>query len=151
MNLDTFLAHAVKLEHEAAVIYAKSAEVVTAAENQDAAAFFSEMAGYANVHLSDVMARAGYNDVSELPQVSYQWGNNSAPESMNPIPASGEIIDLDSAMSRALDAERRAVVFYEEAAQSSLDPKVRALALEFATEERGHVLALERFMGLKPY
>ncbi|MDP1524411.1 MAG: ferritin family protein [Rhodocyclaceae bacterium] len=150
MNLDTFLAHAVKLEYEATVIYAKSA-VVTAEENQDAAAFFREMAGYANMHLGDVMARAGYKDVSELPQLAYQWGNHSAPETMSPIPTSGDIIDLDSAMARALDAERRAVVFYEEAAQSSLDSKVRALALEFATEERDHVLALERFMGLRPY
>jgi rubrerythrin len=151
MNLDTFLAHAVKLEHEAALIYAKSAEVVAGSENQDTVAFFREMAGFANMHLSDVMARAGYKDLSELPQLSYQWGDHSAPETMSPIPASGDIIDLDSAMTRALDAERRAVAYYEEAAQSSLDSQVRALALEFAAEERGHVLALERFMGLKPY
>ncbi len=151
MNLDTFLAHAVKLEHEAALIYAKSAEVVAAAENREAVAFFREMAGYADMHLSDVMARAGYKDVSELPQRAYLWGNHSAPETMSPIPVPGEIIDLDSAMTRALDAERRAVVFYEEAAQSSTDSQVRVLAQEFATEDRRHVLALERFMGLKPY
>lgn len=151
MNLDTFLAHAVKLENEAAVTYAKSVEVVTAAQNQDAAAFFREMAGYANLHLNDVMRQAGYKDVSDLPQIVYRWGNQAAPETLSPLPVSGEIIDLDSAMTRALDAERRAVVFYEETAQSSADPRVRALALEFAAEEREHVLALERFMGSKPY
>lgn len=151
MNLETFLAHAVKLEHEASVIYAKSAEVVAAPENQDAVAFFREMAGYASTHLSDVMARAGYRNASELRKISYQWGNGSAPESLSPIPSAGDIIDLDSAVTMALDAERGAVAFYEGAAQSSLDSQVRALALEFAAEERGHVLALERFMGLKPY
>jgi rubrerythrin len=151
MNLETFLAHAVKLEHEAAVTYAKSVEVATAAGNQDAAAFFGEMAGYANLHLNEVMTQAGYKDVSDIPQLSYQWGNRSAPETLDPPPASGEIIDLDGAMARALDAERRAVAFYEGAAQSSAESQVRTLALEFAAEERKHVLALERFMGSKPY
>ncbi len=151
MDLCTFLAHAVKLEHEAAIIYTKSAEVVSAAKNQDAAAFFCEMAGYANSHLKDVMTRAGYKDISDLPEMSYQWGNRSAPETLSPIPSSDDIIDLDSAMTMALDAERRAVEFYAGVAASSPDPRIRTLALEFATEERGHVLALERFMGLKPY
>lgn len=151
MNLDTFLAHAVKLEHEATMIYAKSAELAAAADNQDGAAFFREMKQYAEMHLHDVMARAGFKDVSELPQMAYEWGNSSAPESLNSTPASGEIVSLDSAMAMALDAENRAVEFYDGAAQSSPDPKVKALGLEFAAEERGHVLALERFMGLKPY
>jgi rubrerythrin len=151
MNLDSFLVLAAKLECEAASIYAKSAELVSSAQNRDAAAFFREMAGYANKHLGDVLARAGYKDVSELPQIAYPWGNRPAPEAMSPIPAAGDIIDLDSAMTRALDAERRAVMFYEEASQSSRDAQVKALAAEFVIEERRHVLALERFLGLQPY
>jgi len=36
-------------------VHPKAAEVVAAAENQDAVAFFREMAGFANINLSDVM------------------------------------------------------------------------------------------------
>ena len=151
MNLDTFLAHAVKLEHEASLIYAKSVEVVAARGSLEAEAFFREMAHYSNLHLGKMMTRAGINNVSELPQQSYLWGSRSAPETLNPVPTSSDIIDLDSAMTMALDAERRAVAFYESAAQSSADPQVKALALEFVAEEREHVVALERFSGLLPY
>jgi rubrerythrin len=54
-------------------------------------------------------------------------------------------------MSLSLAAERRGVTFYEEIARTTTDMQTRLHAEEFATEERGHVLALERFLGLEPY
>lgn len=151
MKFESFLAHAVRLEHESEKMYRKAVEVIDAQENPEAAAFFLEMAGYAKLHFDEVFKHAGYVELSQLPESGYQWGEDAAPESLSPFPKADEIIDLDSAMTRALEAERRSALFYESVARSSTDPAIKALADDFSAEERSHVLALERFMGLKPY
>lgn len=151
MNLASFLAHAAKLEYEAERTYLKLTEMIDSLEHKDAVAFFHEMAGYAAQHCQEVMTLAGIADISELPQSGYSWPTGAPPESVSPLPVIGETIDLDRAMEMALTAERGAVQFYEQAASSSSDPEVKTLAEAFAVEERGHVLALERFMGCKPY
>ncbi len=151
MSLQSFLAHAIKLEHEAETIYRKSAEIINAIEMPDSAAFFLEMAGYAKRHLEEIMRRAGLTEMPELPPLAYVWGNNPAPETITPAPTAGSCLNLDEAMALALSAERRAEAFYAEVAATSPAAEVRALAEAFAAEEREHVLALERFMGSKPY
>lgn len=151
MDHDTFLAHAVRLEHEAHTVYCKSAEVMEASGNTDAAEFFREMAGYAQLHLQSVMKRAGFADIAEVPPTVYVWDKNPAPESLLPLPTVADIIDLESAITLGLHGERRAVAFYASVAQSAADQQTREMAEEFAAEERGHVLALERFLGVKPY
>jgi len=151
MSLPSFLAHAVKLEYEAEKIYRETAELITRMDPSHAGEFFKEMAGYAKQHLDSIMHRAGITDITELPQVGYIWGTDPVPESIAPPPAADSGIDLDDAMALALDAERRAAAFYAEVATTSLDPIVKVLANTFAAEEREHVLALERFMGAKPY
>jgi len=51
----------------------------------------------------------------------------------------------------ALVAKRNAAEWYEAIAEAATDRDVRTLAVEFALEERLHVLALERFLGRRPY
>ena len=97
------------------------------------------------------MQRAGMTEVSALPESGYVWGSGAGPESLSPLPVAGDVVDLDSAMINALKAESGAVAFYEHIAQSSSEAEVRMLAGTFAVEERAHVLALERFLGRKPY
>lgn len=151
MNLATFLAHAVRLESEAECIYRQSAEALDPAQYADAVAFFGEMAGYARQHLEETMSRAGMNDLTSLPAAGYVWDGAAAPESVE-LPSTGDaVLDLDRAMSLALAAERRAAAFYAQVADAAGEPAVTALAETFAAEERAHVLALERFMGDKPY
>lgn len=149
MNQQDFLAHAVKLESEAEAIYRRSVATVDAAGNPAAAAFLAEMAGYSAMHRDSVMRRAGWTDLAQLPATGYRWGTAAAPETLAPLPPGH--IELDKLMSMALDAERRAATFYAEIADTSADSEVRRLAGDFAAEERRHVLALERFLGLKPY
>ena len=151
MNLASFLAHSVKLEYEAELMYRKLSGALDPVVNKDAVVFFQEMAGYAQRHLQEVMQRAGIADVSELPESGYVWGDDAAAESISLLPAANTAVDLDQAMELALGAECRAAAFYEQAASSSPEPKVRSLAAEFAAEERGHALQLERFIGRKPY
>jgi len=150
MDLDTFLAHAVKLEHEAVETYERFAARATNVP-EDTAVFLKEMAHYARLHLGEILDHAGCRHADELPPRAYLWGDQAGPEALTALLSSGDAIDLDRAMTLAHEAERRAAHFYEGAAEASADPRVNALAREFAAEEHRHVLALERFMGLKPY
>lgn len=149
MDMMTFLAHAIKLELEAENAYRKSAVAMDLVGNADAAAFFRKMGEYSHLHYEEAMRRAGFNDLSEMPDWEFHWPDNLAPESLGPI--SDEILlDLEGAVSLALTAERRGVSFYAAIVQRANDPQVKILAEEIAGEEREHVLALERFMAWKP-
>lgn len=149
MNILTFLAHAAKLELETEEAYLYLAELMTTRGNHDVAEFFREMAGYCRLHRDAAMRRAGFDDSTDIHHIitSGPVNNTEAPN----LKDSGTPIDLDGAMSLALAAERRGVKFYEEIARTTTDIQTRLQSEEFASEERGHVLALERFLGLKSY
>lgn len=146
MNLATFLAHAVKLEWEAQKHYQNLAEVMQELHSHEVAAFFHEMVGFSTRHFHEAMQRAGFSDISELPDIDYQWPAEMAPEVL-----SGNIVDLDRAMQLSLEAERRGADFYAGIAARSTDPEVRHIASTFAAEEREHEQALLRFIGVQPY
>jgi len=149
MNISTFLAHAVKLEMETEEAYLKLVELMAAIGNHDVAEFFREMAGFCRLHKDTAMRRAGLDDSTDIHSIIASWpgGNSETPD----LKDSASPLDLDSAMSLALAAERRGVAFYEEISQTTTDMQTRLYAEEFASEERGHVRALERFFGLKAY
>ncbi len=149
MDLPTFLAHAVRLELDAEQAYLQLIELMQERGNRDATEFFREMAGYSRLHRETAMRRAGFNDLAEIPELIAAWPASQS-ESPNLKDAEGPL-DLDDATYLALAAEQRGVSFYTSVAQAASDPQTRQLAEEFAAEERGHVLALERFLGLKPY
>ena len=149
MNISTFLAHAVKLELETEEAYLYLVELMTTRGNHDVAEFFREMAGYCRLHRDTAMKRAGFDDSTNIHSIitSGPGSNTEAPD----LKDSETPLDLDGAMSMSLAAEKRGVAFYEEVARTTTDTQTRRHAEEFASEERGHVLALERFFGLEPY
>jgi rubrerythrin len=149
MDIQTFLAHAVKLESEAETAYLRLAEFMTAHGNHDVAVFFREMAGFSRLHREIAMKRAGFDEKTDIRGFIASW-----PDSNTEIPDLNDFadpLDLDGAMSVALTAEKRGVVFYDGVARTTTDAQTRLHAEEFTAEERGHVLALERFFGIEPY
>ena len=148
MDMDSFLAQAVRIEHAAEMIYRRSAELIDAAENPQAVVFFDEMAGYAHKHALQAITRAGDG---ALNRSLYLGDNDAEPESLITLPTVGDRIELEGAMRMALEAEKRGLAFYLEVARDASDPDVRILALEFAAEEREHVFAVEKFLGQRPY
>jgi len=149
MDIRIFLAHAVKLELETEEAYLKLAELMTARGNHDTAAFFREMAGFSRLHRNAAMRRAGFDDSTDIHGIIATWtGSDTEIPRLSDFENS---LDLDGAMSLALAAERRGVAFYEEVSRTTTDSQTRIHAEEFAAEEREHVLALERFFGLKSY
>ena len=149
MDIRVFLAHAVKLEREAEEAYRELARLMKDRANVDAAAFFGEMAGFCRLHGEAAMTHAGFGAMADIPDgiVSWSGGASEIPDTGAAVNA----LDLDGAELLALAAERRGADFYAEVARTTTDPQTRILAAEFAAEERGHVLALERFLGLKSY
>ena len=83
MDLDTFLAHAVKLEHEAVETYERFAARATDLP-EDTAAFLKEMARFARLHLEEILECAGCRHVNELPPRTYLWGDWAGPEDEGP-------------------------------------------------------------------
>jgi len=149
MDIQTFLAHAVKLELDAEETYLKLVELTMTLDNRDAVEFFREMAGFSRMHRNTAMQRAGFDDSTDIHGIIDTW-----PDSINETPDINEFKpphDLEGALALALASENRAVVFYDGVAQTTTDPQIRRIASEFAAEERGHVLALERFLGLQCY
>jgi len=149
MDIHIFLAHAAKLELETEEAYLKLAELMTAQGNHDVAEFFGEMAGFSHLHREAVMRRADFDDSTNISSViaALPASDTETPDLKDFAPS----LDLDGAMTQALATERRGVTFYEDVSRTTTDAETRLLAQEFAAEERGHVLALERFFGLVPY
>jgi len=149
MDTCIFLAHAVKLELETEEAYLKLVERMAAIDNHDVAEFFCEMAGFCHLHRITAMRRAGFDASTDIHSIiaSGPGGNSETPD----LKDFESHLDLDGAMSLALAAERRGVTFYEGIARTTTDTQTRLHAEEFASEERGHVRALERFFGLQPY
>lgn len=146
MNLATFLAHAVKLEWEALKHYRNLAEAMQGLGSQEVAAFFRQMAEISSSHYQEALCRAGFADISDLPDLDYQWPAGRVPEVVD-----GNILDLETAMQLSLQAEQRGIDFYAGVAAAVADPEVRRIAAAFAAEEREHELALLRFIGELPY
>lgn len=149
MDIRVFLAHAVKFELEAEEAYRKLADIMAVRGNNDTAEFFREMAAYSSLHRLIAMKRAGFDDSTDVHAIVDSWSGGVI-ETLD-IKNINDTLDLDGAMSVALAAEKRGVAFYVGVSQITADEQICHLAEEFAAEERGHVLALERFQGRKAY
>ena len=150
MDIHIFLAHAVRLEFETEETYLKLVDFMASQGNRDLAEFFREMAGFSRLHGETAMKRGGFDDSTDIHNILDSWTGSSDSE-VPDMKNFTSMLDLDSAMAQALAAEHHAVTFYEGVARTTTDSETRLLAEEFAAEERGHVLALERFFGIKPY
>lgn len=145
MELARFLLQAARFERDAELVYRRSTVIAHLQGKSDAAAFFAEMAGYSRLHMEEALQRAGLGDPADLPPPEVPAG--SSPEAID-MRRLDDITELDEAMLLALDAERRGLGFYESEAKGGSDADTREIVATFASEERDHVLALKRFLGL---
>lgn len=148
--MQAFIAQAASLELEAERTYRRLADCLLAHGKRDAGDFFLEMANFSRLHRESIVGRGGLPD-GETPHARAAAACATNETEVPDWSAITEECDLDGAMKLALASEHRGVVFYESFARAASDPAVRSLAEDCAREERGHVLALERFMGIKPY
>ena len=144
-TVQAFLAHAIRLESAAAQRSDELADAMETWGNREVEAFFRRMAEYSRMHLKEALALAGFRQVSELPSDGYDWPDDVHPESADWWGVDG-LMGIEQAIENALAGEKRGLAYYESVAASTASTKVKALAEEFAAEEREHVAELERVL-----
>jgi rubrerythrin len=145
-NVDEFLAHAIRLEEDAATRLNDLSHAMKIYGNHESAAFFGKLAHFSRLHLAQARARAGYHDVPDLKAQEFEWPDGESPEATS-MEASHYLMDLDYAMQLTLDSEQRGFDFYDEIARTTEDPEIRVMAVEFAAEEAEHVAELKRWIA----
>jgi rubrerythrin len=144
-SVQAFLAHAIRLESAAAQRSDELADAMQTWGNREVEAFFRQMAEFSRLHLKEALALAGFRQVSELPAEGYDWPDDVHPESADWWGVDG-LMGIEQAIENALAGEKRGLAYYESVAAGTSSMKLKALAEEFAAEEREHVAELERLL-----
>ena len=142
-------AHAIAIEREAAERYEELAERMAERGNDAVAEVFSTLARFEAEHLDTLERRTAGLALPEVAPGEYRWLDKGAPET-----AAHEwlfrLITPRQALLIALEAEKRAQVFFERVYLTSNDPALRGLAQEMALEESEHVAMVERLVERTP-
>ena len=141
-HIRRFLAHAIRLEAEAARRFDELAEDMATRGNYEVEKIFRQFADFSRLHLKHAMDRAGFRHIRELPAEDYDWPEGESPEAA-PWWGVDAMMDARSALKLALGSERRGLIYYQTVAENSHDPRIVAMAKDFAVEEQEHVRQLE--------
>lgn len=145
-TVETFLAHAIKLEQDAAERFGQLADAMESCGNRHVGKLFRCLSDYSRLHLSDARARAGFRDIPAPTEVEFVWPDIESPETAA-IWATDPFLGREEALQIALDAEKAGFAYYKKILDATDDPEIRALAREFVEEERGHVMELEKWIA----
>lgn len=149
MNVETFLAHAIALEREAARRYEELAAAMSTDGNAELREFFKQMAHYSRMHLNEAVSKAGFRTIPMLAPEEFEWPDGTAPETAD-WEGVDALLDRRGALELALRSEHRGHAFYASVSASTIDPELRGLAAEFAEEEADHVRQLEKLLEACP-
>lgn len=148
-SVEVFLAHAIRLEEEAALRFGQLADAMLTGGNREVAQLFRQLSDYSRLHLADARARAGFRQLPVLAPGDYRWPDFESPEAAA-IWAADPLIGREQALHVALAAERAGLDYYRGIRDATADPEIRVLAAEFVEEESGHVAELERWIARLP-
>lgn len=147
-SVETFLAHTIRLEQEAARRFEQLADAMTSCGNREVGQLFQRLAVFSRMHLSEATARAGFRDLPQLGPSEFEWPDVESPETAA-IWAADPQIGCEQALQVALAAESAGLAFYQGILETTRDPEVRRFAREFVAEESQHVAELERWLALQ--
>lgn len=148
-DLDTFLAYAVALEQEAAERHDEVADMMEVHNSPEVAATFRKLAGYSRLHAQEIRDRSRGADLPRIAPWDFGWETMEGPETAD-IGDVNYLMTPARALAIAMGNERRAHDFYHSISRESPDGAVRALAEEFAEEEREHLALLEQWLDRLP-
>lgn len=140
-----FLAHAIKLEEDAATRFADLSEAMKSYGNKDVAEFFGKMAHFSRLHLAEARKRSGFHKMPEMSEGDYKWKTEESPEAAS-MEGSHYLMSLEYAFRLAYESEMSGYNFYNDIATNTTDAEVRVMAVEFAEEEAEHVAELKKWM-----
>lgn len=136
-TLESFLAHALAIEEEAALRYRELADQMELHHNPETAQLFGELAAAEAEHAARVRQLIGTRKPPVLMPWQYRWHGAESPEA-SPYDAAHYRMTPYHALQLALAAERHAERFFAAVAEHAGEPKLKALAQEFAEEETLH-------------
>lgn len=144
-----FLARSLAIENDAVERYTTFAEQMDVTNNPEVAELFREMARLEGLHAREIQAQAGNQALPDIPSWEYQWPHGDSPEAVD-FSDTHYLMTPYQALTLVLEAEKRAVEFFETVENTSTDTDVSRMAAEFAGEERGHVELVRKWRDRYP-
>jgi len=148
-DLDIFLAYSVALEEEAAERHGELADMMDVHNNPEVAETFRKLAHYSRLHAQEIRDRSRGSDLPRIAPWDFGWETMEGPETAD-IGSVNYLMNTARALQIAMGNEQRAHDFYFAISSESPDPEVRALAAEFADEEKEHLGLLEKWLAKVP-
>jgi rubrerythrin len=148
-DLDTFLAYSVALEEEAAERHDELADMMEVHNNPEVADTFRKLAQYSRLHAQEIRDHSRGSDLPKIAPWDFGWETMEGPETAD-IGEMNYLMNTAQALRVAMGNERRAHEFYFAISVESPDEDVRALAGEFADEEKEHLALLEKWLAKVP-
>jgi len=148
-STEELLAHAIEIEREAAARYAELGERMHDLGNDVVAELFLRLADMEQKHEEELKLRACGLELPKIAPGKYAWLEDHGPETA----AHNLVLNLltpHSALKVALEAEKRALAFFEAARAQASDPELAALAAEMAAEEGVHVVWVKSALRRTP-
>lgn len=144
-----FLAYAHAMEIEAADRYGMFADQMETTNNPEVAVLFREMERLEDLHAEEIKALIGDAEMPGIQPWELDWGGDDPPEAVD-YSATHYLMNPHQALTLVLEAEQRAVNFYQGIADGNEDPDIKKLASEFAEEERDHVKRIDQWRERYP-
>jgi rubrerythrin len=144
-SVEEFLAHAIKLEQEAAERFGQLADAMESCGNHEVGKLFRRLSDYSRLHLADAQARSGFRVIPDLRPDEFSWPSLESPETAA-IWATDPFLGREQALEIALEAEMAGYDYYKQILLSTDDPEIKTLAREFVNEESGHVAELKKWI-----
>jgi len=144
-DLDTFLAYSIALEEEAAERHDELADMLDVHNNPGVAATFRKLAHYSRLHAQEIRDHSKGRRLPVIAPWDFGWEDMEGPETAD-IGDVNYLMNTAQALQIAMGNEQRAHDFYYEISRESADPEIKAMAGEFAEEEKEHLDLLKMWM-----
>ena len=144
-NLDTFLAYSIALEEEAAERHDELADMLDVHNNPGVATTFRKLAHYSRLHAQEIRDHSQGRQLPVIAPWDFGWEDMEGPETAD-ISDVNYLMNTAQALKIAMGNEQRAHDFYLQISQQSQDSAIKALAGEFAEEEKEHLELLKMWM-----
>ena len=148
-DLDVFLAYSVALEEEAAERHDELADMMDVHNNPEVADTFRRLAHYSRLHAREIRDHSRGSELPGIAPWDFGWETMEGPETAD-IGDVDYLMSTSRALKIAMGNEQRAHDFYRSISEESPDGDVRALAAEFADEEKEHLWLLKQWLAKMP-
>jgi hypothetical protein len=145
-DVNVFLAHAIRLEGDAARRFEDLMHSMRTIESREVEGLFRRLGAFSRMHLEEAMKRGGFRTLPVLAPSDFEWPDGVTPEAAGWQGVDGALDEV-GALELALAGERSGHAYYEAVARETNDPEVATMASRFAEEEALHVAELERWIA----